>query len=350
MRPTHVPVPALVALVFSQCVLADAEMNEHRIKSSTTDGIEIYVRERLPAGKSSGDVKKAVLFVHGATYPGSSFDIGLANGKSWMDRATDAGYAAYYLDHRGYGQSTRPAIMDQPADKNEPFAEAETVVKDLADVVDFIQERTGQAKVNLVGYSWGTVITGMYTSRHGDQVDRLVLYAPVYSAKNDNWTRMLADPNQPDKLKQVGAYRSVNREQADKRWLEQIPKSGREAWRSQKVFDSWYEEMLSMEPDPQAKAIKAPNGVLVDLWEVFNARPVYDASEINVPTLVIRGDNDPTSTDEDARGLYAKLSSKIKRYVIIGEGTHFLSLEKHAPQLFAETLLFISEDEHAPGQ
>jgi pimeloyl-ACP methyl ester carboxylesterase len=350
MGPICVPVPALVALVCSQGILADTQMNEHRVKSSTADGIEIYVRERLPAGKSPAEAKKAVLFVHGATYPGSSFDTDLADGKSWMDHVAEAGYAAYYLDHRGYGQSTRPALMDQPAEKNEPFAEAETVVKDLADVVDFIQERTGQEKINLVGYSWGTITTGMYTARHGDEVDRLVLYAPVYSAKNDNWTRMLADPNQPDKLKKVGAYRSVTREQADKRWLEQIPESGREVWRSQKVFDSWYDELLSMEPAPQANAIKAPNGVLVDLWEVFNARPVYDASEINVPTMVIRGDNDPTSTDEDARGLYAKLSSNIKRYVIVGEGTHFLSLEKHAPQLFAETLLFVSEGEHAPSQ
>jgi pimeloyl-ACP methyl ester carboxylesterase len=342
-----IPMTGVALLALSQGALADTQMNEHRVKSSTTEGIEIYVRERLPSGKSPTDIKDAVLFVHGATYPGSSFDMKLENGKSWMDYVAEAGHAAYYLDHRGYGQSTRPAIMQQPADKNEPFAEAETVVKDLADVVGFIQKRTGQNKINLVGYSWGTVTTGMYTARHGNEVDRLVLYAPVYSANNDNWTRMLADPDQPDKLKEIGAYRSVNREQANKRWLDQIPESGRETWRSQKVFDSWYDELLSMEPEPQANAIKAPNGVLVDLWEVFHARPVYDASEIKVPTLVIRGDNDPTATDEDARGLFAKLSSDIKRYVVIGEGTHFLNLEKNASQLFSETLLFIDEGKPA---
>lgn len=344
------PVTGLALLALSQGALAETQMNEHRVKSSTTEGIQIYVRERLPTGVSPADVKDAVLFVHGATYPGSSFDTKLEDGKSWMDHVAEAGYAAYYLDHRGYGRSTRPAAMEQPAAENKPFAEAETVVKDLDDVVGFIKKRTGQEKINLVGYSWGTVTTGMYTTLHSDQVDRLVLYAPVYGAKNESWTRMLAEPNQPDKLKEIGAYRSVDRDQADKRWVEQIPESGRETWRSQKVFDSWYDELLSMEPDQQAKAIKAPNGVLVDLWEVFHARPVYNASEINVPTLVIRGDNDPTATDEDARGLFAKLSSDVKRYVVIGEGTHFLNLEKNAPQLYSETLLFLDEGNPAKAR
>lgn len=105
-----------------------------------------------------------------------------------------------------------------------------------------------------------------------------------------------------------------------------------------------------MEPEENPEFIKAPNGVLVDLWEIFNSRPVYDAGQITVPTLVIRGDDDPTSTDADSRGLYDALSSDTKWYVVIGDGTHFINLEKHAPQLYAETLLFLDGAEEALDQ
>jgi pimeloyl-ACP methyl ester carboxylesterase len=325
-------------------------MQEHMVQSSTEDGIEIYVHERLPEGTAPDEVSEAVLFVHGATYPGSTFDIDLPDGKSWMDHTAEAGYASYYMDQRGYGRSTRPDVLQQPADQNEPFARAETVIYDIADVVDFIKERTGLETINLVGWSWGTVTTGMYTAQNGEEVDRLVLFAPVYSYDNENWTSNLADPENPEQLADVGAYRTVTREQADERWTAQIPAESPEAWRDPEVFDTWYSEMLAMEPEENAEFIKAPNGVLVDLWEIFNSRPVYDASQITVPTLVIRGDDDPTSTDADSRGLYDALASETKRYVVVGDGTHFVNLEKNAPQLYAETLLFLEGAEEALDQ
>jgi pimeloyl-ACP methyl ester carboxylesterase len=141
-------------------------------------------------------------------------------------------------------------------------------------------------------------------------------------------------------LADVGAYRTVTREQADSRWADQIPVETTE-WRHPDVFTRWYNEMLSMEPASDPEVIKAPNGVLVDLWEIFNARPIYDADEITVPTLVIRGDDDPTSVDADAQGLFHALGSETARYINIANGTHFVNLEKHAPQLYAETLLFL---------
>lgn len=337
----------LVASVFfvgigfaSSFVSAQTQSSEHMLTSSTDDGIEIYVRERIPEGKSASDLEEAVLFVHGATYPGHTFDVKLASGPSWMEYTAEAGFATYYLDKRGYGNSTRPESMAASPEGNEPFARAETVIHDIDDAVDFILERTGAEKINLVGWSWGTVTTGMYTARNNDRVKSLVLFAPVYAYNNEAWTNKLASPNNPDELANVGAYRTVNREQADKRWADQIPVETTE-WRNQDVFSRWYEQMLAMEPESEPEVVKAPNGVLVDLWEIFNDRPIYDASDIVVPTLVIRGDDDPTSVDADAQGLFQALGSDKARYVNIANGTHFINLEKHAPQLFGETLHFL---------
>jgi pimeloyl-ACP methyl ester carboxylesterase len=149
------------------------------LQSSEDADIEIYVRERIPAGQDPSEIKEAVLFVHGATYPGHTFDTALESGPNWMEYTADAGFATYYMDKRGYGNSTRPDAMAAPPDENEPFARAETVIHDIDDIVEFILDCTDAETVHLVGWSWGTVTTGMYTASNNDKVGRLVLFAPV---------------------------------------------------------------------------------------------------------------------------------------------------------------------------
>ena len=79
------------------------------------------------------------------------------------------------------------------------------------------------------------------------------------------------------------------------------------------------------------------------IFYVFTKRPVYDASKITVPTLIIRGDDDPTATEPDAKGLMSAISSQVKRYVSIAHGTHFVGLEKNRLQLFREVQTFLDE-------
>jgi pimeloyl-ACP methyl ester carboxylesterase len=245
------------------------------------------------------------------------------------------GFAAYYVDLRGYGHSTRPA-----ATGNQPFARAEEVVADIGDTVDFIRERTGADKVNLIGWSWGATITGMYTAANNDKVDRLVLYAPLYSDEEPEWVAQMAVPGNLEQMKDVGAYRMVNAEKVAGIWEDQIVPADTAAWREEKVFDTWFDTLLTAEPEG-ADAVRAPNGVLVDSWEMRHARPVYDASEIKVPTLVIRGDADRESTLHDALGVFEKLGSDDKLFVTIGGATHFVCLEKRAPELVEQVQAFL---------
>lgn len=56
--------------------------------------------------------------MHGATYPSSvTFDFPI-DGKSMMDLLAEQGFDVFAVDLLGYGKSTRPAAMDQPADAN----------------------------------------------------------------------------------------------------------------------------------------------------------------------------------------------------------------------------------------
>jgi pimeloyl-ACP methyl ester carboxylesterase len=47
-------------------------------------------------------------------------------------------------------------------------------------VVDHILARRGVSKINQLGWSWGTVLTGAFTAASNAKIERLVLYAPAF--------------------------------------------------------------------------------------------------------------------------------------------------------------------------
>ena len=94
---------------------SSAEARSAKVETTDTmipsgdPGIELFVRNKHPAGKQSFSADKILLFVHGATYPAeTAFDLPI-EGLSMMDLIAARGYDVYLVDVRGYGRSTRPA-------------------------------------------------------------------------------------------------------------------------------------------------------------------------------------------------------------------------------------------------
>jgi pimeloyl-ACP methyl ester carboxylesterase len=87
---------------------------------SADPGIQLYIRNKHPAGVTSFTPDKILLYVHGATYPAeTSFDLPLG-GRSMMDYVAQHGFDVYLVDVRGYGGSTKPSEMDAPPAENKP--------------------------------------------------------------------------------------------------------------------------------------------------------------------------------------------------------------------------------------
>jgi hypothetical protein len=81
-------------------------------------GIELYVHNEHPKGLKKFPGEKILRYVHGATYLSeTTFDLKL-NGLSWMEFIAQHCYDVYSIDIRGYGRSTRPPEMDEPAADN----------------------------------------------------------------------------------------------------------------------------------------------------------------------------------------------------------------------------------------
>src|SRR5205085_7070691 len=118
-------------------------MEEHMVSAKDSAGIQLYLRNKHPAGQDRFDPERIVLFVHGSTYPAeTSFDLPLG-GTSWMDYIAGRGFDVWLVDVRGYGRSTRPKEMDELPQNHPAIARTETAVKDVAAAADFILQKRG---------------------------------------------------------------------------------------------------------------------------------------------------------------------------------------------------------------
>ncbi len=294
----------------------------HRLPPADAMGLALHLRHAAPAGPA-GPAHGTVLLVHGATLASGLWDLAMP-GYSVLDALAGAGYSAWAPDLRGYGRSDRLAA---PA---APYAGREEAVLDIAQAVDFACRHDGRSRLLLVGGSWGSVTAGLYATRHPQRVAALALMAPLFACVNLAWLRDLADPGDRTRLHPaLGATRSVNAEQLRSRWDAEVLHGAPAQRRDPAVLDALVADALAAEP-AGATVFTVPNGTLVDLFEVFSGRALIDPSRLRMPVLLLRGEQDASSTDEDARRLFAALGSEDRQYLQIGDAGHFLCAERRA--------------------
>jgi len=197
-----------------------------------------------------------------------------------MDYVAQRGYDVYLVDVRGYSGSTKPPEMDAPPADNKPIVDTSTAARDVAAAVDHILQKRGISKIDLMGWSWGTAIMGLYTTTHNDKVNRLVLYAPA-------WT-FTTRPAVGGGDAPLGAYRTVSKDSAKQRWLNGVP----EAKKAELIPDGWFEQWAdatwALDPAGEKQTppvLRAPNGVLQDFRSYWIAgKPQYDPADASPPS------------------------------------------------------------------
>lgn len=315
----------------------------HRIPPSGDRDAPLGLQEIAPA--EGRPAKTPVLLLHGATFGSAMFDIPVS-GYSFQRFLASRGWRNFALDVRGYGRSVPAVPLGEAPDKNHPYARLDDAVNDLAAGIGFVLAQAGVQSAHIIAFSWGTVVACALASRQSDLVENLVLYAPLYGEVNEAWVDRIADPADRSKVNpRLGAYRWIGKDEIVSRWNADIPKGAAVAdYREDAVLDAIIDCLTANDPDASERAtssFRAPTGALVDLFEIFNGRPLYDPSLLTAPTLIIRGQDDTTSSQSDALRLFDKLSTKRKRYVAIAPGSHFLCAEKNARELFEQIDLFL---------
>lgn len=314
-------------------------------------GIKLFLREKMPQGNTRFANDNIVLFLHGATSPSTcDFDLQYKD-YSWADWLVKRGYVVYMGDYRNYGGSTREKAMDEPASNNQPVTRSYLALRDVEAIVNHIKRTRGVQKISLIGWSWGAMMAGYYASLHSENVQKLVLYAPLYNF-NDH-TNLGPGSGLQNKRKPMefnfalGAYRLASEAANTGRWNGEIPVDNKDEYRDPAVPAAFWNECLTTDPTSSRRtpaSLRAPNGVLEDSFYQATGRPLWNAANIYAPTLVIGGNYDTWSFQEDRAGLIRELvHAPVKRNVVIPDATHFVLFEKNRFTFFDEVLTFLKE-------
>jgi len=313
-------------------------------------GVRIFVREKMAPGARPTD-QNIVIFVHGATGPSTcDFDLSYKD-YSWADWMIAKGYIVYMFDKRNYGGSSREKAMDEPAGNNKPVSRSYLVIRDIAAVVDYVRKKNNVNKITLIGWSWGAMTAGYYTSLQSEKVAKLVLYAPAYSFSlhtNLGPGSGLQNKRKPYEFNYaLGAYRTASTAQNTARWDGEIPVADKSLYRDPALPEAFWNACLATDPTSNSRnppALRAPNGVLEDTFMQETGRPIWNASSIYVPVLVIAGEYDTWSYPEDREGLMRDLThAPTKKSVLIKDATHYVLFEKPRFEFFGEIEKFLKE-------
>ncbi|MBE7515580.1 MAG: alpha/beta fold hydrolase [Chloracidobacterium sp.] len=261
---------------------------------TVSNGLKIYLWEKYPRGfeKTFAKNKKIVLLVHGATWTGRpDFDLQIRD-YSLMDFLAKNGYDVWAIDIHGYGRSEK-------TDKD--WSDTESASGDINAAVDYVSKLRGVDKISILGWSWGTQTTGLFTMKHPEKVEKLILFAMPWGRKSL--------PSSPQLPKEQ--YR-INDEKAA---------------RSDFIAGQYEEDVVALYvKEALAEAPKSPNGVRVDGMTKLT---ILTPEEIKVPTLIIHPEKDFVATEAATLEFFSRLGTKYKSYAALPDGGHAILLEKN---------------------
>jgi len=314
-------------------------------------GINLLLREKMKEGNTTFTDGNVILFLHGATSPSTcDFDLGYKD-YSWADWLVKKGHVVYMGDYRNYGGSTREAAMDEPASQSKPLTRSYLALRDVEAMVNAIKARRNIKQVTLIGWSWGAMMAGYYSSLHSENVHKLVLYAPLYNF-NDHTNlgpgSALQNKRKPYEFNfAMGGYRLASEAANTGRWNGEIPVDNKDEYRESAVPVEFWKACLATDPTSNSRtpaSLRAPNGVLEDSFCQATGRPLWNAANIYAPTLVIGGNFDTWSYPEDRAGLMRDLvHAPVKKDILVTDATHFVLFEKKRFEFFEQVLKFLQE-------
>jgi len=301
---------------------------------SGTPGIELFVRNKHAVGLKHFKPERTVLYVHGASLASELvFDLPIG-GTSWADSLARQGWDVWMVDIRGYGRSTWPEALRQPAEANPPVATTEEAVADFTAAADFIRSKRRLDRLQVIGWSWGSVIAGSFAAQRPDQVAALVLVTPLWV--NDN------PATQPPLPKT--AWLEWTLANSRTRIQKGVPADQTDAILPPATVALWEQAVRDSQPESAGKSpelFRSPTGVMAD--PSWRGEASYDPGRITAPTLIIRGAWDELTPRAMSQGLFARLTAApVRTLTEIPRASHFVIAETGRDTLFAEVQAFLA--------
>ncbi|MBB3103430.1 pimeloyl-ACP methyl ester carboxylesterase [Azomonas macrocytogenes] len=257
---------------------------------------------------------------------------------SWADTLVEDGFDVWLVDVRGYGRSGVPDDVAKAGENSAPFATTQQAVADIASAIDFIRTHRHVDSVNLIAWSWGTVITGSYAAAHVDAVQSLTLLGPV-------WPR---SPSSTQPSSQLGPWAYWTFEDSLNKLQNGAPQNERANLFPAQDRDVWEKALLASQPAAAKSSpakFRSPTGVVADAREYWGAGKLpYNPEDIRVPTFIVVGQWDAVTPPSGADALYLALkNSPLRSSLHIPRATHFVAVETGRDILIPAVQNFIAE-------
>lgn len=270
-------------------------------KVSLSNGEVLGYRER-----EGGDYP--VLLVHGNMTSSKHWDLAL--------ESLDAKYKLYAVDLRGFGTST--------------YMEPISSIKDFSDDLKLFVDEIGLKDFAMIGWSTGGAVAQQFCADYPDYCDRLLLLAsastrgyPFYATGSEG---LFDQNNRLKTLEEVKgdagktvavqtAYDMENRTFLKMMW-EMLVYTNQKP--EEKRYEEYIDDMLTQRN--LAEVYHALNTFNISAIDNEVATGSNQAKDINIPVLVMRGDNDAIITKEMTDEIVEDIGSNAKFVSMTGCG------------------------------
>ena len=264
-------------------------------------------RKRVGAPKAGEKPLPVLFLVHGSSNSTrTTYDLAVP-GKgeySMMNVFARYGFDVWTMDHDGYGHSGSSG-------NNSDIASG---VEDLKAAIPVVQQETGQTKVNFYGASSGAIRAAAYAQAQPERVNRLALTA--YTHKGTGSEEMAR------RVKRIEELRANPRRKRDAGMIRSIfTRDGRPTTYDMAVPEAIIAAELKF-------GDQIPSGTYLDMAANL---PIVDPKKVLCPVLMLRGEFDGNSTNEDLLEFYTQLANGDRQFVILPNTAHSVgfSLNRH---------------------
>lgn len=281
---------------------------------------------------------KGVLFIHGSSFPtmlAAGFEF--KPGDSWMDFMAKQGFLACGLDFLGFGASSRPEAMLEPAAAHAPLLRVPEAAREIGIAIAYMRRSRDIREIDLVAHSWGTIPAADFAANHAGALRSLTLFGPV-----------MPMPGSQPEAEHVAWFGMTAEERLQQLYFSDVLPRG-VVLLEPAVTRRWARAFEASAPhvtgDPPGN-IRIPDGPVADFEEVNAGVLPYTPSKVTAPILMVYGKHDVWSNLPYAGAFAAKFtSSPLKWQLCIDDGTHVMHLERNRMSLYESVLGFIGAAE-----
>lgn len=307
LRRTRIAVALLVLISAADVATAQGAAPPQRHEVRADDGHVLSLWSKQPVGTARG----VILLLHGRTWSSlPNFDLQVSGANvSTMDALVARGYAAYALDQRGYGATSRDGSGWLTPDRAE---------RDVAQILDWISSQPAHARSTtrptVLGYSLGAMTAMLAAQRHPTALSALILYGfPMNLAER---IKPPAEPRHPTRARTTA-------EGAGEDFItpESTPAGVKEAY---------------------VRAAITSDSIRVD-WRREGQFNALNPRALRVPTLLLVGERDPYVAQAALPRAFGRWTSVDRWWVVLANADHAAHLER--TEAFVQAVVsFIERD------